>query len=486
MLRLNKQPNILIFMTDHQRGDTVLPENGAIMPNIQNMASEGLTFSETYCPTAHCCPARATFFSGLYPSRSGVWNNVGNDMALSRSLNDGVRLFSEDLKDAGYNLGYSGKWHVSAEENPSDRGWEELFVKAKTSSNADKRDPWDRIKEIEKTAEKERGYGEILMNGYGSHTLFFENNKHNKDEKAVENGIEAIKKYGKEDKPWAVFVGASMPHAPYRVPQKYLDMYELDDIKLPNSYSDRMEDKPNYYSKLREMRFDQLSEKEVKDAIRHFWAMCTYLDDLFGKLLDTLEKTGQEDDTLVLFCSDHGDYVGDHGLFHKGVPAFKGAYHVPAVLKWPKGIKNSGRVVDEFVSLADFAPTFTELAGLEPDDKLTGKSLVEFLDDDEPEEWRDTMFTQCNGVENYFTQRSVFTKEFKYVFNGFDYDELYDLRNDPDEVNNLQDDPEYDEIKKELVKKMWRFAYEQDDPLGRVKYITVATAPWGPGLAFMD
>ena len=115
-------PNILIFMTDHQRGDTVLPGHPAIVPNVTNLARGGITFSETFCPAPHCCPARATFHSGLYPTRSGVWNNVCNDQRLSAGLKPGLTLWSEDLKEAGYRLVWSGKWHVSIEESPKDRG----------------------------------------------------------------------------------------------------------------------------------------------------------------------------------------------------------------------------------------------------------------------------------------------------------------------------------------------------------------------------
>ena len=117
---------------------------------------------------------------------------------------------------------------------------------------------------------------------------------------------------------------------------------------------------------MRETRFGQLSEREVRDGIRHFWAYCTYLDDLFGQLLAALDATGQRDNTLVLYTSDHGDYCGEHGLFAKGIPCFQGAYRVPAVIRWPAGIVNPGRRVDAFVSLADFGPTFLEVAGVAP------------------------------------------------------------------------------------------------------------------------
>ena len=122
------KPNILIFMTDHQRADTALPEHAAISPNLTGLAEQGVLFTNAFCPSPHCCPSRATFFSGFYPSRSGVWNNVCNGQALNTGLNDGVRLWSEDLAAANYQLRFSGKWHVSAEEWPRNRGWTEHYA----------------------------------------------------------------------------------------------------------------------------------------------------------------------------------------------------------------------------------------------------------------------------------------------------------------------------------------------------------------------
>ena len=139
------QPNILIFMTDHQRADTVLPEHPAIMPHAARLGAEGVTFTQTFCPSPHCCPARASFQTGLYPTRSGVWNNICNGQRLSYGLNDGVRLFSSDLADAGYRLSWSGKWHVDTRSRPSDHGWKEYYVSADASAHHG--EFWDRFKE---------------------------------------------------------------------------------------------------------------------------------------------------------------------------------------------------------------------------------------------------------------------------------------------------------------------------------------------------
>jgi arylsulfatase A-like enzyme len=478
------KPNILIFMTDHQRADTVLSEHPCVTPNVERLAADGVTFTDTYCPTPHCCPARATFMSGLYPSRHGVWNNVCNDMALSRGLEEGVRLWSEDLAEAGYDLVYTGKWHVSVKERPSDRGWREMNVGSVAGALHGVR--WDHYEHRAGEGEpSERGEGQILRPGYGTYTAYGVHKEQRNDERSLGDALEALPQLAGGGKPWCLFVGMTNPHDPYFVPQRFLDLYDIDAVPLPAAYDDDMSDKPRIYQRMRRMRWDQLTRREIRETVRHFWAACSYLDDQFGRILDALDATGQADDTLVLYCADHGDYAGEHGLFAKGIPAFEGAYHVPAVVRWPTGVANPGRREDAFISLADFAPTFTELAGMTSDPELTGRSLTGFLRDESPTNWRDAIFTQCNGVELYYTQRTVRTKQWRYTFNGFDDDELYDLTNDPHETKNLAGDPAFNDIKRRLVRRMWRFAKRENDAATN-NYITVALAPWGPAEAFRE
>jgi arylsulfatase A-like enzyme len=413
-----------------------------------------------------------------------VWNNICNRQALSTGLDAGVRLWSEDLAAAGYELHFSGKWHVSVEESPTDRGWTEHFLSGAAGTHHGA--TWDRYRELAGEPEPpQRGEGEVLRPGYGTYRLYGtgseEGNRH--DEKAVSAGLEALGDLAGGNRPWCLYIGAVAPHDPYVVPQRFLDFYDLDDVDLPASYADDLSDKPGIYQRVRQARFGQLSEREMREGIRHFRAYCTYLDELFGRVLARLEETGQADNTLVLYCADHGDYCGEHGLFAKGIPCFRGAYHVPAVVRWPAGVSRPGRRVDELVSLADFGPTFLDLAGVEVDRHLTGQSLAPFLKGESPGAWRDALHTQCNGVELYYTQRSVRTRDWKYVFNGFDRDELYDLRADPDEMANLAGDPACEEVKRRMCGRMWRFARDEDDTAIN-PYITVGLAPYGPAEAF--
>ena len=417
---------------------------------------------------------------------------------MSRGLKPGVRLWSEDLAAAGYALHFSGKWHVSVEESPADRGWTEHFVSGAKGTHHGW--TWEQYRKLAGANGKQgdkgtRGQGEILRPGYGTYTLYGRGEVETTgalqhDETAVARALDLLPKLAagqslaSNDQPWCLYVGLIGPHDPYIVPQKYLDMYNLADIPLPASYTDDLADKPAIYQRMRETRFGQLSEHEVRNGIRHFWAYCTYLDDLFGQLLAALDATGQRENTLVLYTSDHGDYCGEHGLFAKGIPCFQGAYRVPAVIRWPAGVVNPGRRVDVFVSLADFGPTFQDVAGV-ASGTVTGASLLPFRQDQSPASWRDEIHTQCNGVELYYTQRSVMTRDFKYVFNGFDRDELYDLRADPHEMRNLAGDLAYEAVKREMCGRMWRFAYQEDDTAIN-PYITVGLVPYGPAEAFRD
>ena len=482
------RPNILVFMTDQQRGDTVLPHHPAKMPNIDAFREEGVTFSHAFCPAPHCCPSRATFFTGLYPSEHGVWNNVAVANTLSRGLNDGVRLWTEDLAAAGYDLHWAGKWHVSYDEGPADRGFRVHSLSAgpedrEQASPMDR--TWEAYRRLAAQANADQGArsrGEIVRPGYGSYTHYGVRENPFGDGDHVDAAIEALKQAGQRGAPWMMYVGPLGPHDPYFVPQRFLDMYDPDSIELPASINDSMDDKPNLYRRTRGV-FDQFTPREQKEALLHYYAFCTYEDYLFGRVLETVEATGQSENTVVLFCSDHGDYAGEHGLWCKGLPCFRGAYHVPAIIRWPGVTAQAGSVVDELVSLADFGPTFLEGAGIPVDRAFSGRSLMPFLRGERPAEWRSEVYTQSNGNELYGIQRSVFSKDWKLVYNGFDFDELYDLNADPQEVRNEIDNPAHADRVRALYRLLWQFAAEHGDTCIN-PYIMVALARFGPAEAF--
>jgi arylsulfatase A-like enzyme len=483
------QPNILIFMTDQQRADSIPPFGRAKTPNLDAFTKEAVTFSQAYTCSPHCCPSRATFFSGLYPSEHGVWNNVSVGNALSKGLHDDVKLWSEDLRASGYDMYFSGKWHVSSYETPAQRGWNIPSATGTLTGSGGSRNSrphtkeWNPYKKGSRTTEQaERQTAQILRLGYGTYTHYGVKDNPFGDSTVVDEAVSFILNRTCPDKPWCQYVGTLGPHDPYFLPQKYLDMYDIADIELPANFGDTLKDKPNLYRRTRD-RFDQLTPEEHKEAIRHYLAFCTYEDDLFGRLLDALKQSGDYDNTVIVYTSDHGDYMAEHGLWTKGLPCFKPAYHIPAVIKLPG--QSAGRVADELVSIADFGPTFLEAAGIDAGRPFTGRSLIPLLNNEPSVSWRDAIFTQSNGNELYGIQRSVMTHEWKYVYNGFDYDELYDLKADPGETRNVIDDPKHKDTVKELSKRLWTFAYDTNDVCIN-NYIMVAHAPYGPGVIFSE
>ena len=200
-------------------------------------------------------------------------------------------------------------------------------------------------------------------------------------------------------------------------------------------------------------------------------------------MLEALAQSGEAENTVVLYCSDHGDYLAEHGLWCKGLPCFQPAYHVPLIVRWPVGLAQPGRSVDAFVGLEDVAPTVLDLAGIAPGRPGAGRSLLPFLRGETPSDWRTAVFTQSNGNELYGIQRSVMTRDWKYVYNGFDEDELYDLRQDPDETVNRIADPALRPVLRDLSRQLWQFAHERRDACIN-SYIMVGLAPFGPGIAF--
>ncbi len=493
-----QRPNLLIFMNDQQQAQVTAPGHPCRTPVLDSLAAAGLRFGRCYTPSAHCCPARATFMTGLYPSGHGVYNNILNHAAIHTDLYAGVPTWSELLRECGYDLHWSGKWHVAKHRDPADCGWTEQYANGLGHEHHGA--SWAHFHERFAAGADQvrpRRRGELLRPGWGAYQHYGTMAKRTGhdhgytpgDYHVVNCGLQGLDTVLPGHDPWCVFIGTSGPHDPYIIPEKYATMYDPADVEMPASWQDELADRPVVYQRQRRF-WSQLTPDEQREAVAHYWGYCTMQDDLLGVVLDRLDSSGQADDTVVLYLSDHGDYNGAHGLWMKGVPAFDEAYHVPCVMRWPNGIQAPGREVDEFVTLADFFPTFLELAGLPARDNCHGRSLVPFLHGDRPDDWTDCFISQMNGVELYYTQRQVVTKEWKYVFNGFDWDELYHLTEDPHEQHNLAprpgaERPEYEPIIRELCAKLWRFAEQVDDIHGN-PYPTVSLCPFGPMTGMSD
>ncbi len=501
-----KKPNIVVFMTDQQNAQTIKPDHPAITPNIDKFYKKSMVFENAFCASPHCCPSRASFFSGLYPSQHGIWHNVEIDNAITRGLFDGVTLFPELLSENGYRTVFSGKWHVSGYEGPANRGFQEVLRECTTNDgratpdNVQHSINWEKVyahkEKIDFVGEKQ-SFGQISRLGYPIYHQFGEDPNPFGDATTVDVACEHIRTRAANaasnhtdttQEPFFYYVGTIGPHDPYCPPQEFIDLYKDVELTLPESYEDDLRDKPNLYRRTRD-RFDLTREEQI-ESMRRYLAFVSFEDSLFGKLIDTLTETGTLENTYVLYLTDHGDYLGAHGLWAKGLPCFKEAYNICALMGG--GDITTHQQVDALISIADFAPTILELAGVKDTPNMVGRSLVPFLQASKdtivleaPEGWRTELFTQTNGNEIYGIQRAVWNHKWKYVLNLFDYDELYDLENDPNEMHNLIEDKAYTPAIKQMCKKLWQFAKETNDN-ATCPYIMVSLAPYGPGLILED
>lgn len=512
---MKPKPNILIFLVDQLQFDSTQAESQCQMPALERFKQEAMSFTNAYTCSPHCCPSRATLMTGVYPSRHSVFNNVDTDTAHSFGLREGVRTFSEDLVKAGYQCSYAGKYHMSKLETPKDRHWKELTqfdgynhpFSSKPLNPLTGWNNWMESSHVQDSPSGQRPTGAVQRPGWGDIGPLKRVSGEDAIEKewwyehAIAPGIEEIKRLGGEEAPWCVCISDDMS-TDSDIPKELFDLYDVDQVTLPDSFDDDFSDKPNIYRRMRETMRGQLSLKEQKEYIAHYWASCTLQDRYFEQILNALEESGQADDTMVIFVSDHGEYNGAHGLDDMNIPCFREAYQIPMIIRMPKEMRLRTKENDQFVSIADIAPTLADLVGVACEDEKTGRSILPQLKGERPENWRDALFTQTDGNETYFMQRSVMTKKWKYVYNAFDFDELYDRENDPSEMDNLihpskhaqpsigsverqntsQPWPylsvELDAVRKEMMKRIWTFALKEKDHI----FFPGQMASYGPGM----
>lgn len=477
------RPNILLIMSDHERADVLQPSHPCPTPHATRLAEEGVLFTQAYTVSTHCCPARASLMTGLYPSRHGIFNNVLTRTAIHAGLNEGVRCWSENLAAAGYRMRFTGKWHVSAEERPSDRGWEEFGVV--TALPTERHEMAGEAQPGPRDAETHWGFTDCVWvprDGWPDSLLSAVSPKHSTETleyRQTQDTIAQIRELAGSEQPWCLNLGWVTPHDPYVVPCDYADRIDPATVPLPESFRDDLSDRPALYTRQRRQLWDQVEPEAIRLSIARFWALCAMQDDFLGMILQALEETGQTDNTLLIRTADHGDLLGDHGLFLKGVAPYEGSYHIPLIVRWPEGIADPGREVSSIARLLDLAPTILEAGEAAPLEETHAQSLLPLLTGEEPDGKRDELFTQMNGVELYYTQRLMRIGRYKYVFNGFDFDELYDLEADPHERRNLIDDPALEPVRRKLLARLWDYARETQDTIDNA-YPPVALVPMGP------
>lgn len=421
-----RRPNIVFIITDDQRAGSlgVTGHPYAETPHIDRLAREGALFTNFFVTTPLCSPSRASFLTGQYAKTHHVFNNdrVGLDV-ISHTL----MTFPRRLREAGYETAFIGKWHMGLDDSrrPGFDHWisfkgQGLYLDPVVNVNGEQR--------------QLDGYMTDWLNRWA--TEFVER---------------------PHEKPFVLYLSHKAVHAPYLPAERHETLYADAKYVPPVSAGGDLSDKPvltrevppvdwvNLESVVPEPPESRRGRGNSEDAIvRDQLRALAAVDEGVGMLLDALERTGQLENTLILFTSDNGYLLGEHGRFDTKRFAYEESIRVPFVLRYP-GLVAPGTTIDAMTLNVDVAPTLLALAGAEPLDKVHGQSFLPLLADPKAP-WRTSFLAEYyleKVVPRAPSWQAVRTERWKYIrYPGLEgMDELYDLREDPYEMHNLIADP---------------------------------------------
>jgi arylsulfatase A-like enzyme len=464
-----RQPNLLFLITDQQRADTTEPGTPCQMPHLARLAAAGTRFTRCYTANPICSPARASLMTGLLPHSHGMVDCTHTVEPYRAKLKADLPFWSQTLQTAGYTTAYFGKWHIERSNRLENFGFD-LYDVEQYHQKVGLVEP-DSPLSLSCTVQH-KGYRDFLLCGVTDAPL-----ETTAEYQLYSRGLEFIRQAARRpDQPWALFLSTEAPHDPYVVPAAYYHRYNPADLPRPATFEDDLSARPAIYRLLQQV-WSELEWSHFAQATACYYALCSLIDDQIGRILATLDHLGLTDNTLVVFTSDHGDYMGAHRLLLKGIPAFEEAYRVPLLLAGPA--IPARRQVDQIVSLLDVAPTLVQLTG-GGDFNGHGRSLIPLLQA-EPQVWKSEALAECHGQRFFYTQRILWRDNLKYVFNGFDEDELYDLAADPLELRNLARDAAFRPDLETMAGRMWEIIRQTDDfNMVQAQYGMFRFAPVGP------
>ncbi|WP_101297715.1 sulfatase-like hydrolase/transferase [Halegenticoccus soli] len=466
------RPNALLLLTDQERYDLTTPDSGVETPAIDGLGEAGMRFERAYTPISICSSARASLLTGLYPHNHGMMNNCHEADAIRRNLPPGLPTFGERLREAGYRNTYLGKWHVGRDQGPDDFGFE-------YAGGSDRHhDPHlaSSFRDYQRSLGIDPGGIELEDPTYTEHdrdpTLVAATTpapvEATRPYYLAERTIERLEAYaeGDEDGPFFHRTDFLGPHHPYVVPEPYASMYDPDDVDPWPTYAETFDGKPRAHEQyLRYRGVAGFGWDDWAAIAAKYFGFVTLIDEQIGRILGAMEELGLDGSTVTVHASDHGDFVGNHRQFNKGPLMYEDTYRVPLFVRWPD-MTEPGSVCDEFVSLVDLMPTFLDAGGAPIPDGIDGRSLRPLLAGEPPDDWPEDLFAEYHGDEfGFYSQRMLRTRRYKLVYNAPDRNELYDLREDPNELNNLIDHPAYRGVRRRLERRLAARMRETDDTI---------------------
>jgi arylsulfatase A-like enzyme len=470
------QPNLLFIMTDQQRWDALSIAGNAVLqtPNLDRLARQGVYFKNAYTPCAVCAPARSVVLTGHTVENTGMKTN---DLAyyVEQAGLMTMPTFDEVLAGQGYHCEYYGKWHSQSKHtdiytNPAraDKKGRSVFgpggqkyiwidyldqhvprqkLKAgefydNMSERPYRTDPIDRyhgmsVAEIEAAGIKPvqpDQHGELLISREHTLTAF-----------QARQTIEAIERL--KDRPFSITCSFHFPHSPIVPTEPYYSMYPPQEMELPASIDDAMSNSPYAGANGRQRLTEYRDKEKIKYMISNYYGLVKEIDDWVGKILETLDKHGLTDNTLVIFTSDHGEMLGAHGMREKNV-FYEESAHVPLLMRFPARIK-SNTTVSGYVSLIDLFATILDYLEIKKhrSDGESLRGLIEGTDTQHGQYVVTEWLWRGDTEPNYMIVKGGWKMMIPCSASSKVINALYDLDSDPHEMNNLignnPDRPQY-------------------------------------------
>lgn len=441
---MKKRPNILFIMTDEQKANCIGYNNDEVFtPNLNELRSDSINFCNGYTTNPSCVPARAAIFSGKYPSQCGA-------PAYITPLESNEITFMSRLKNAGYHTAVFGKQHFAGAD--VEHGYDEETIIDNHYPNFEEENVYTRFLKANGFTKKE----ELLEVDDKFTWKWITDEKYHVDAFVGDNGAKWIKENANMDKPWFFTISFLGPHQPYNgINLTTESLYDENSLTIPESTQDDLKNKPKYY-------MDQLltgsgnpgimpvinaTKEHIRHTLKSYYSTMSFIDQKVGNIINELKLSGQYDNTIIFYTSDHGDYMGEYGMFGKGQYLSQALMRVPLLMK--PAIKDfEGREDYRVAYNFDIAPTCLAAAEVSIPKEMTAKSLLPFIkkiDMSQEELDNQIVYLEASNV------RGIIRGNYKLIYYcEKNYGELYNLKNDSAERVNLYDNEHYLSIQSEL------------------------------------
>ena len=434
-----RQPNILIIMSDQHGAHFSGPYGHPIVrtPNVDRLAAAGVVFENAYTSCPICVPARMSFMTGRYVQNLGIWDN-------GVPLREDAVTWAHRLRNVGYRVALSGKMHFRGFDQC--HGFDAQLALDINAHNRPMPPDWSIPLSERDKPRRETGAGPGRTKEVEA------------DDRVAAAALAYLQDQARRDGPWALVVGFVAPHPPYVVPRRFYDLYPHHQVDLPIIPEGHIRSLHPFLQRTRRARGyvdETMPEEVVRRTRATYYGQVTYADEQIGRMIQTLEQTGQLENTLVVYTADHGEMLGEHGLWFKSC-FFEQATRIPLIVSWPRAFPRAKRVAAP-ISLVDLTATICDVAAASDAPEgiplLDGKSLLPLIAGRE-ESWPSDVFAEYYANLSSAPMAMLRRGRFKLNYYHGEEPELYDLETDPGEFRNLAGDPTTQAVREELTEAL--------------------------------